>query len=99
MIALCSERQFCPATEISETYVANGWFSALRPLVHYAANDRTEPIVQDAALHTFFAVRAETGLSPQVRTNYVETSGADIQTTLKRRNSLHRRMTAQSPEQ
>ena len=37
------------ATETSKTCAANGWFSALRPLVQGAANDGSEPIASDAA--------------------------------------------------
>ncbi len=44
-----------------------------------------------------FAVWADCRLSPQARTSYAETAGADIQTTLKRRNFLHRRKEELSP--
>lgn len=40
---------------------------------------------------------ADTGLSRQVRTNPSETLEADVQATLKRRNSLHRRKADLSP--
>jgi hypothetical protein len=42
------------------------------------------------------ALRAGTGLSPQVRTNPAETLEADVQATLKLGFILHRRMTAES---
>ena len=43
------------------------------------------------------AERAGTGLSLQVRTNPAETLEADVQAALKLGFTLHRRMTAKSP--
>ena len=44
------------------------------------------------------ALRADSGRSLQVQTYPAETLEADVQATLKRRNFLHRRKAALSPE-